>query len=125
MRLVTKEEITYKDLTYSELNKLKDLYIESRLKEMSEIDMKQFVKSIIQDQIKGTVGNQEEKEAWKEMKDHFKDSFTEQLRDIKKDNQGNEKLRLSPEEEEFNRRLEMVEKLKKDTEKNNADMWED
>ena len=35
---------------------------------MTESDLRNFVKEIIIDQIKGTVGNAEEKEAWEEIK---------------------------------------------------------
>ena len=63
------EELTYKDLSETELDTLKDIYISSRVNSMTESDLRKFVKEIIIDQIKGTVGNAEEKEAWEEMKD--------------------------------------------------------
>ena len=63
------EELNYKDLSENELDTLKDMYISSRVNSMTESDLRQFVKEIIIDQIKGTVGNAEEKEAWGEIKD--------------------------------------------------------
>tara|TARA_B100000214_G_scaffold241825_1_gene177131 strand:- start:187 stop:396 length:210 start_codon:yes stop_codon:yes gene_type:complete len=68
------EEITYKDLSKTELDTLKDMYITSRVSNMTESDLRQFVKEIIIDQIKGTVGNAEEREAWEEIKDHFSEA---------------------------------------------------
>ncbi len=117
------EEINYKDLSQSELNKLKNIYVDSRLKEMSETDLRKFVRSVIDDQIKGTVGNEEEKEAWKEMQDHFQDSFIDKLKEVKKSTQASITNQISPEEKEFNRRIEMVEKLKKENEDAIQDMW--
>ena len=50
------EELTYKDLSETELESLKDMYISSRVNTMTESDLRKFVKEIIIDQIKGTVG---------------------------------------------------------------------
>ena len=50
------EELTYKDLSNKELDTLKDMYISSRVNSMTEADLRKFVKEIIIDQIKGTVG---------------------------------------------------------------------
>ena len=58
------DELSYKDLSENELDALKDIYISSRVNNMTESDLRKFVKEIIIDQIKGTVGNAEEKEAW-------------------------------------------------------------
>ena len=70
------EELTYKDLSEKELDTLKDIYIASRVNSMNESELRKFVKEIIIDQIKGTVGNAEEKEAWEEIKDHFSEDLT-------------------------------------------------
>ena len=56
------EELNYKDLTEKELDSLKDMYISSRVNSMTEADLREFVREIIIDQTKGTVGNAEEKE---------------------------------------------------------------
>ena len=73
------EELTYKDLSNNELAPLKDMYISSRVNSMSESDLRKFVKEIIIDQIKGTVGNAEEKEAWEEIKDHFSEDLSKNI----------------------------------------------
>ena len=68
-------EITFKDLTTSQLNALKELFIESRVDSMTEESLRAFVKEVLELQVTGTVGNEEEKEVWKEMRDHFKNDF--------------------------------------------------
>ena len=78
------EELNYKDLTEKELDTLKDMYISSRVNSMTESDLREFVKEIIIDQIKGTVGNAEEKEAWEEIKDHFHEDFNKKILDLNK-----------------------------------------
>ena len=112
-------EISYKDLTKSELEDLKDLYVASRLSQMSNIDLRSFVKAVLEDQIKGTVGNEEEKEAWVEMKDHFQDDFEIKIKSVKRE--GVEDELASPEEREFSKRLELLGKQEKEEE--NKDMW--
>ena len=118
------EELTYKDLSNNELDTLKDMYISSRVNSMTESDLRKFVKEIIIDQIKGTVGNAEEKEAWEEIKDHFSDDLSNKILEVKEKFNKNYKVELkSPEELEFNRRLDLL-KQQQD-EKSSQDMWDD
>ena len=118
------EQITYKDLSPTELNALKDIYISSRVESMTESDLRKFVKEIIVDQIKGTVGNAEEKEAWNEIKDHFSDDLSKKIQEVKeKYNKNNKVDPRSPEEIEFNRRLGLLKQQQED--KSNDDMWDD
>ena len=98
------KELTYKDLSKTELDSLKDIYISSRVNSMTETDLRKFVKEIIIDQIKGTVGNAEEKEAWEEIKEHF-----------------SEDLCKSPEEIEFDRRLALLKQQQEES--SSKDMW--
>ena len=114
------EEITYKDLSKDELLNLKDIYITSRVNRMSENDLRLFVRTIIEDQIKGTVGNEEEKEAWVEMKDFFHDEFIENIKRVRKD-KGSQEDKLSLEEKEFVNRLNLLENREKSNE--TQDMW--
>ena len=116
------EELNFKDLTEGELNSLKDIYIASRLNSMNENDLRVFVKQIIEDQIKGTVGNSEEKEAWLEMKDHFTDEFPKKIQEVKsrwKKKDKNESK--SPEEIEFDKRLNLLERQQESQAP--KDMW--
>ncbi len=119
-RLVCIEETNFTDLSALELDKLKDLYVESRLSSMTEDEFKKFVRVSIEDQIKGTVGKEEEKEAWLEMKEYFKDDFSDKILKIR---QGKLDNRLSPEEEELEKRKILLEKRKKEQDSNFEDMW--
>ena len=116
------EELTYKDLTERELDSLKDIYISSRVNSMTETDLRLFVKEIIIDQIKGTVGNAEEKEAWEEIKEHFSDDLSKKILEVKAKFSKNTKEELkSPEEIEFDKRLSLLKQQQED--KSNKDMW--
>ena len=117
------EELTYKDLTETELDSLKDLYISSRLNSMSENDLRLFVREIMIDQIKGTVGNAEEKEVWEEIKEHFSEDLSKKIIEVKAKFTKNKKEELkSPEEIEFNKRLSLL-KQQQDEENTSKDMW--
>ena len=116
------EELTYKDLSETELDSLKDMYIASRVNSMTESDLRKFVKEIIIDQIKGTVGNAEEKEAWEEIKEHFSENLSNKILEVKEKCNKNQKVeQKSPEEIEFDRRLGLL-KQQQD-EKSSNDMW--
>ena len=116
------EELTYKDLNETELDFLKDMYISSRVNTMTESDLRKFVKEIIIDQIKGTVGNAEEKEAWEEIKDHFSENLSKKILEVKEKCNKNQKVeQKSPEEIEFDRRLGLLKQQQE--EKSSNDMW--
>ena len=119
------DELNHKDLTEYELDTLKDLYISNRVNSMTENDLRKFAREIIIDQIKGTVGNAEEKEAWKEIKEYFSDDFNNKILEVKEKCNKNTKVDLkSPEEIEFNKRLSLLKK-QQEQEQSNKDMWED
>ena len=116
------EELTYKDLSETELDSLKDMYISSRVNTMSESELRKFVKEIIIDQIKGTVGNAEEKEAWEEIKDYFSENLSKKIIEVKEKYNKNQKVKQKSQEElEFDRRLDLL-KQQQD-EKSSNDMW--
>ena len=116
------EEFSYKDLSAKELDSLKDVYISSRVNSMSENDLRLFVKEVIIDQIKGTVGNAEEKEAWEEIKEHFSEDLSSKILEIKARFSKNTKEDLkSPEEIEFDKRLSLLKQQQED--KLSKDMW--
>ena len=111
------DELSYKDLTDIELDKLKDMYISSRVNSMSEIQLRQFVKEIIIDQIKGTVGNLEEKEAWTEIKEYFSQDLSQKIQEIKDVTSKDKRVEsMSPEEIEFNKRLKLLKQQQQDEE---------
>ncbi len=116
------EELTYKDLSNNELDTLKDMYISSRVNSMTESDLRRFVKEIIIDQIKGTVGNAEEKEAWEEIKDHFSEDFSKKILEVKEKCNKNTKVEQKSQEEiEFDRRLALLKQQQE--EESSKDMW--
>ena len=116
------EELTYKDLNNNELDTLKDMYISSRVNTMTEIDLRTFVKEIIIDQIKGTVGNAEEKEAWEEIKDHFSGDLSQKILEVKEKCNKNSKIeQKSTDEIEFDRRLGLLRQQQE--EQSSKDMW--
>ena len=116
------EELTYKDLSEIELDTLKDMYISSRVNSMNDDDLRSFVREIIIDQIKGTVGNAEEKEAWEEIKEHFSDELSKKILEVKAKCTKNPKEELkSPEEIEFYKRLNLLKQQQE--EKSSKDMW--
>ena len=116
------EELNYKDLSENELESLKDMYISSRVNDMTESDLRKFVKEIIVDQIKGTVGNAEEKEAWEEIKEHFSDDLNKKILEVKEKWNKNPKVEQKSQEEiEFDRRLGLLKQQQE--EESSKDMW--
>ncbi len=116
------DELTYKDLSETELDALKDIYISSRVNNMTECDLRKFVKEIIIDQIKGTVGNAEEKEAWEEIKEHFSEDLSKKILEVKNKCRKNKKEdQRSPEEIEFDKRLGLLKQQQE--EQKSKDMW--
>ena len=116
------EELTYKDLSETELDTLKDMYISSRVNSMTESDLRKFVKEIIIDQIKGTVGNSEEREAWDEIKDHFSEDLIKKILEVKEKCNKNRKVeQKSSDEIEFDRRLVLLKQQQE--EQSSKDMW--
>tara|TARA_B100000700_G_C14952156_1_gene812190 strand:- start:975 stop:1340 length:366 start_codon:yes stop_codon:yes gene_type:complete len=119
-----KPEITHKDLSKEELDSLKDLYIDQRINSMSEKDLKGFAKEILDLQIRGTVGNEEEKEVWKEIQDFFKDDFVNKLENILITN-NKENSESDIEIDSREKRLELLKKRKEEGVQKKEDMWED
>ena len=79
---MAKKNFNYSDLSPKELELLKDMYIDLKVKSMNNDDLKDFVIENISLQIKSTIGNDEELEAWQAMKDFFKDEFDNIIRDL-------------------------------------------
>ena len=116
---MAKKQINYYDLSAKELEQLKDLYIDLKVKTMSNNDLKNFAIENISLQIKNTIGNDEELEAWQEMEEFFKDEFDDTIRAIQF------KIRSKNGEDDnlnFHKIKHNLEDKKEDT---NIDMWED
>ena len=118
------EELTYKDLSQTELDTLKDIYISSKVNSMTETELRDFVKEIIIDQVKGTVGNAEEREAWEEIKDYFSEDLSDKIIEVKDKCNKNRHVELKSQEQiEFDRRLGLLKQQQE--EKQSKDMWDD
>jgi len=116
---MAKKQINYYDLSAKELEQLKDLYIDLKVKTMSNNDLKNFAIENISLQIKNTIGNDEELEAWQEMEEFFKDEFDDTIRAIQF------KIRSKNGEDDnlnFHKIKHNLEDKKEDTK---IDMWED
>ena len=115
---MAKKQINYSDLSPKELELLKDTYIDLKVKSMNNNDLKDFVIENISLQIKNTIGNDEELEAWREMEDFFKDDFENKIQDIKlkldakkvdQFNLNSKEVKIETEEKGENKKLDMWE----------------
>ena len=115
-------EISFKDLSKGQLDVLKELYIESRVNAMTVEELRKFVKEMLELQIKGTVGNEEEVEVWKEIKEHFNENFEKTLKEVIKIKKI-EDITIDQEQEDFKKRLELLEQRKEQDTQRSEDMW--
>ena len=79
-----KKKFYYSDFSKKELESLKEYYITEKVKSMNESELRQFANQVISHQIKTTVGDEEEKEAWEEIENFFDGNFEFILEGIKK-----------------------------------------
>tara|TARA_Y100000589_G_scaffold296129_1_gene303082 strand:- start:139 stop:498 length:360 start_codon:yes stop_codon:yes gene_type:complete len=79
-----KNKFNYSDFSKIELEHLKDYYITEKVKSMNESELRKFTYEIVSHQIKNTIGDEEEKEAWEEIESFFSDNFEFILEGIKK-----------------------------------------
>ena len=116
---MAKKKINYSELSRKELELLKDVYIDQKVKSMNNNALKDFVIEHISIQIKNTIGNEEELEAWQEMEGFFKDEFDNKIQDIqiKMRSKNNENTNLNITETIFNN--------ENNAEEQKIDMWED
>ena len=114
---MAKNQINYSDLTPKELELLKDTYIHLRVKGMNNDELKDFAIENIGLQIKSTIGNDEELEAWQEMEKFFKDEFENTIQNIK--------IKMSSKTIDFEKLTTEVEKLSNENknEDKKLDMW--
>ena len=120
---MAKKKINYSDLSSKELELLKDIYIDLKVKSMNINDLKDFAFENISLQIKNTIGNDEELEAWQEMEDFFKDEFHNTIQDIQiKIRSKDSKLTFS----DIESNIEAIKPVSEDLgEDKKLDMWED
>ena len=79
-----KNKFNYSDFSKKELESLKEYYITEKVKSMNESELRQFANEIFSHQVKNTIGEEEEKEAWEEIENFFSDNFEFILEGIKK-----------------------------------------
>ena len=79
-----KKKSNYSDFSKKELESLKEYYITEKVKIMNESELRQFANEILSHQVKNTIGDEEEKEAWEEIENFFSDNFEMILEGIKK-----------------------------------------
>ena len=79
-----KNKFYYSDFSKKELESLKEFYITEKVKSMNEAELRQFANEILSHQVKNTIGDEEEKEAWEEIENFFSDNFEFILEGIKK-----------------------------------------
>ena len=116
---MAKKQINYSDLSTKELELLKDVYIKLKVQSMNNNDLKNFAIDNISLQIKNTIGNDEEIEAWNEMEVFFKDDFENIIIGIQS------KVRLKNSEQNNTIIKEIKIDQKDRGEESKLDMWED
>ena len=79
-----KNKLNFSDLSKKELENLKEHFINEKIKSMNESELRQFANEIFSHQVKNTIGDEEEKEAWEEIENFFRDNFEFILEGIKK-----------------------------------------
>ena len=117
-----KKPIIYSDLSKKQLDNLKELYIHKKVESMSHQELKQYVLEILSHQINGTIGKEEEMEAWREMSDFFGEQFEIIILEIQT-KYSDEKNLIDNEIDPQKQRLELLERNNLDKEK--KDMWND
>ena len=78
-----RKKINYSDLTKRELEYLKESYVENKILSMNEKELTKYVHDSISHQIKDTIGDEEEIEAWREMEVFFDDQFETIIENIR------------------------------------------
>ena len=116
---MAKKQFNYSDLSPKELELLKEIYIDLKVKSMSVADLKEFATDNISLQIKNTIGNDEELDAWKEMEEFFKDEFGDTIKAIQM-KIGSKNIAQS---DPIIRQVKVEAANKEDVKK--LDMWED
>tara|TARA_B100000575_G_C23072704_1_gene617937 strand:+ start:350 stop:700 length:351 start_codon:yes stop_codon:yes gene_type:complete len=116
---MAKRQINFSDLSPKELELLKDIYIDLKVNSMNIDDLRDLAIENITLQIKSTIGNDEELEAWQEMGEFFKDEFDNTIRDVQIKLKSKNGERTTPENQ-------VVEKIAEDKgEDKKLDMWQD
>ena len=79
-----KNKFNYSDFSKKEIEDLKEYYVTEKVKSMNESELKRYVYDSVSHQVKNTIGEEEEQEAWDEIQNFFSDNFDMILEKIKK-----------------------------------------
>ena len=79
-----KNKFNYSDFSKKEIEDLKEYYVTEKVKSMNESELKRYVYDSVSHQVKNTIGEEEEQEAWDEIQSFFSDNFDMILEEIKK-----------------------------------------
>tara|TARA_B100000963_G_scaffold35901_1_gene26873 strand:- start:8053 stop:8412 length:360 start_codon:yes stop_codon:yes gene_type:complete len=119
---MAKKKFDHTSLTNKELELIKDLYIDQKVKSMNNDELKNFAKENITLQIKSTIGNEEEIEAWDEMESFFKEDFENIIKSVQIQFHSEKELDLKT--NEMSKKEMILDSTNKDDSKK-IDMWED
>jgi len=117
-----KNKFNYSDFSKKELESLKEYYITEKVKSMNESELRQFANEVISHQIKHTIGDEEEKEAWEEIENFFNGNFEFILEGIKK------RFEATNKDSKFESKAEISDVREQGTDeirKEKIDMWID
>ena len=117
-----KKSLIYSDLSKNQLEKLKELYVQTKIESMSHKELKLYVQEIISHQINDTIDKEEEAEAWTEISDFFGEQFEQIIIEIQTkyiEDQNVVKTEIDYQKE----RIKLLERNNLDQEK--KDMWDD
>ena len=115
-----KSKFNYFDLSKKELEYLKEFYVTQKVGQMNESELRKFVHENISHQVKNTIGDEEEQEAWDEIENFFNEEFESLLEGIKKKFEAsNQNLKI----ENKTNSTETMKKIENENEK--IDMWMD
>ena len=117
-----KKELNYSNLSKKELEALKDTYIDQKVKNMNKIELKAFALEHISLQIKSTIGDDEESEAWDEMEQFFKEDFENIIINIQKQYQSSQGVEIQSNDQTNNNTSS---ELLSEENSQKEDMWED
>ena len=116
---MVKKQFNYSDLSRQELELIKEIYIDKKVKSMNIDELKEFAIENISLQIKNTIGNDEELEAWNEMEKFFKDEFENIIKDVQ----------IKMKQKNWGQPISNIKEIKcnyeEKREEKKADMWED
>ncbi len=119
---MAKKKFDHKTLTKKQLEFIKDSYIDQKVKSMNNDELKNFATENISLQIKSTIGDEEEVEAWDEMESFFKDDFENIIKTAQLQFQSEKELDLNAIGAS---KKEIISDSSTNEDSRKIDMWED